>query len=239
MRTVILVGGFGSRLKEIVSDRPKPMADFFGKPFLEYQLLLLKKYGLTDVVLCTGFMSEYIQSYFKEGRSLGINISYSIETSPLGTGGAIKKALNKLDDVFLVLNGDTLLNFNYFDMISKFNVEDQDVVIAIKKIKSSGARYGSVWVDKEMRITSFREKISNKPESCQYINAGLYMINKKSINWNIYSDNFSLEKNVLPDVAKRGRLYGYLYTGYFIDIGIKESFYEFKNFLKHGGLKLE
>ena len=113
MEAVVLVGGKGTRLRSMVSDRPKPMADVLGKPFLEWILLHLKKQGIKRVFLSTGYKGEMVRDYFRDGASLGLCIGYSQEEEPLGTGGAVRKALAHLkDSIFYVLNGDS---FCFFD----------------------------------------------------------------------------------------------------------------------------
>ena len=118
MKALILAGGFSTRLKNIVSDTPKPMALIAGKPFLEYQLQLLKESGITDIVLCVHFMANKIKSYFGDGKRFGTNITYSEEEMPLGTGGAIKFAEKYIGDHFLVLNGDTFSDIDLNKFLS-------------------------------------------------------------------------------------------------------------------------
>lgn len=112
MRAVILAGGLGTRLRAIVSDRPKPMAQVAGKPFLEYQLDHLRTYGIIDVVLCVGHMAEQIRGYFADGRSRGMRIDYAIERELLGTAGAVRNSANFIDGKFLLLNGDSYLDLD-------------------------------------------------------------------------------------------------------------------------------
>ena len=107
MKAVILAGGFGSRLKRVIYDRPTSMAPIAGIPFLEHQIRLLKEQGIIEIILCVSFMAGSIKSYFGDGKKLGVKITYSEEEIPLGTGGAIKKAEKYIDDTFLVLNGDS------------------------------------------------------------------------------------------------------------------------------------
>jgi D-glycero-D-manno-heptose 1,7-bisphosphate phosphatase/D-glycero-alpha-D-manno-heptose 1-phosphate guanylyltransferase len=123
MQTVILCSGWGTRLRPLTYQIPKVMVPVKGKPFLEYQLKLLKKNNLKDIVLCIGYLGDQIKNYFKNGENLGINILYSDGKTPLKTGGELKRARDLLEDEFLLLNGDTFLNIDYQDLISCFQRE--------------------------------------------------------------------------------------------------------------------
>src|SRR5919112_1675155 len=110
MRALVLAGGLGTRLRSLLNDRPKPMAQVAGKPFLEYQIEMLRLHGFQDLVLCVGYLARHVQEYFGDGRGWGVHIDYAVETELLGTAGAIKNAQNFIDkDPFLVLNGDSYL----------------------------------------------------------------------------------------------------------------------------------
>ena len=119
MQTLILAGGLGTRLRGIVRDIPKVMVDIKGKPFLEYLIVQLKNYNLNDIILCTGHLKEKIENYFGNGNHLGVNIVYSEEPKPLGTGGAIKLAENlvKSND-FIVMNGDSFFDIDLYKLIN-------------------------------------------------------------------------------------------------------------------------
>ena len=113
IEAVVLVGGKGTRLKSVVSDRPKPMAEIAGKPFLEWILLGLQDRGVIRVVLCSGYMPEFIEDYFGDGTDLEMQVSYSVDPYPLGTGGAVLRALEHVSNTpILVLNGDSYCDFD-------------------------------------------------------------------------------------------------------------------------------
>ena len=117
MKAIILAGGFGTRLRRIVYDKPKSMAPIAGIPFLEHQIRLLKNQGITEFVILVSYMADKIKSYFGNGNSLGVNITYSEEEIPLGTAGAIKKAKDYIDDTFLVLSGDSYVKANLNEVL--------------------------------------------------------------------------------------------------------------------------
>lgn len=162
MEAIILAGGFGTRLQQVVSDVPKPMAPINQKPFLEYILDDLKRKGISKIVLAVGYKREIIKNHFKEEYK-GIKIKYSEENLPLGTGGAIKKALSycETDDIF-ILNGDTFFDVDFIKMKRKHQKNHNDLTIAIKEMEKID-RYGTVIVKNE-QIIKFEEKNIEKKD---------------------------------------------------------------------------
>ena len=219
MEAIILAGGFGTRLKHVVSDVPKPMAPINNKPFLEYIFEDLNKKGVTNVVLAVGYMKEKIEEYFKY-QYKNIEISYSEENSPLGTGGAIKKAVLKCrEENIFIINGDTFYDVN-LEKMRKFHIENKSsLTIAVKEMENFD-RYGSLIIENN-KIIKFEEK---KPMSKGKINGGIYLI-KKNIFQGIEEESFSFEKEILEN--EKTEKYAYESNGYFIDIGIPEDYYKF------------
>ena len=117
MKAIILAGGYGTRLKEIAKDVPKPMISIMGKPFLEHQINYLKENGINEIILAVHYQADKIKSYFGTGHRWGVSITYSEESSPLGTAGAVKNAEKYIEDTFLVLNGDSYSHININDLI--------------------------------------------------------------------------------------------------------------------------
>ncbi len=229
MQVVILAGGYGTRLRSIVSDMPKCMALIMEKPFLEYQIQFLVNQGLTDFIICSGYKHEHISKYFGDGSVLSANITYSIEEEQLGTGGAIKNALHLFENNFLVLNGDTICNLSY-DSFMNFHYEKKaHVSIALAKVKNN-SRYGTVITNDYDNIVSFAEKVSDSSDS--FVNAGIYLIKKNSINWETLPNKFSLEKELFPILLSKGKFFGFKTHDYFIDIGIPEDFIRFQEEIK-------
>ncbi len=216
MEAIILAGGFGTRLSHIVSDVPKPMALVNQKPFLEYIFNYLIDNSVKHVVLAIGYKGDIIKEYFGNNYK-GIKITYSTEDTPLGTGGAIKKALDycKNDDVFII-NGDTYYDVNLKLMKDFHNNKESNLTIAVKLMHYFD-RYGSV-VIQDNKIIEFKEKrktISGK------INGGSYLINKSVLD-RIEDESFSFEKLVLESGLVD--LYAFESDGYFIDIGVPEDY---------------
>jgi len=220
MIVLILAGGFGTRLKEIVSDRPKPMIFIADRPFLEYLILQLKRYGLADIVLCIGYLGEQIQEYFNDGSRWGIRISYSYEKEPLGTGGAIKLAQGLIkEENFLVMNGDSFLDVD-LNMLTNYHLKRQALVtIALIKVEDP-ERYGAVELNENGEIKSFVEK--GKGSGSRLINGGIYVLNRKIFEY-IPKGTVSLEREVFPKLIGKG-FYGIPLKGFFIDIGAPEDY---------------
>lgn len=220
MEAIVLAGGFGTRLKEVVSDVPKPMAPVNGKPFLEYLIKDLREKGISHIILAVGYKKEIIREYFKN-RYENIEITYSEELTPLGTGGAIRKALKlaKEGDIFII-NGDTFFDVDLKRMKEFHTKNKSTLTVAVKEMKNFD-RYGSL-VIKENRIIEFEEK---KKKDKGKINGGIYLVKKDLLN-RVEKENFSFEKEVLED--KRIEKYSYESKGYFIDIGIPEDYFKIK-----------
>jgi NDP-sugar pyrophosphorylase family protein len=191
MKAIILAGGRGKRLRPITDYVPKPLIPIKNVPIIEWQLRYLKKFGIDEVVICTGYKQEMIESYLNT-KKLGIKIKYSIEKTPLGTGGAIKKAGKMIsDNSFLVINGDTITDIDLKKLLKKGNS------IASIELRT---KFGILETNDD-KITKFKEK---KEISDLWMNAGIYYLEKK-----IFKDlpnKGDVEKTVFPDYAKKGKL---------------------------------
>ena len=161
MEAILLCGGLGTRLRSVVSDRPKPMADIAGKPFLHYLVKMLSKSGVKHLIFALGYMGEQIEAYFKSGEDYGLSISYSYEDSPLGTGGAIRNALSRVsEENVLVLNADTYFHTDYENLFMQQLKNKAAMTIAGRKIEDI-SRYGAILKDETGRILRWNEKMSS------------------------------------------------------------------------------
>lgn len=228
---IILAGGFGTRLQSVVSDVPKPMAPINSVPFLNYQLNYLKHYGIKHVVLSVGYLSEKITSYYKNSFN-GIQISYVIEDTPLGTGGGIRKGLELCDEKnVLALNGDSFFDVNLHEFNDLHNNASSQISLALRKVTDS-ARYGTIELNGN-RITSFKEKSGEAKPGL--INGGVYILNRDLfLEHTKPNTNFSIEKDFFEINLKTMMISGFEFNGYFIDIGIPEDYtkaqHDFKEF---------
>ncbi len=217
---IILAGGLGTRLRKVVKNVPKPMAEINRKPFLEYLLMYLANFKIKKIILAVGYKYEIILKYFGNTYQ-HMKLIYSVEEELLGTGGAIKKALSFAETpTILVLNGDTFFKINLFEFWNFHIIKQADLSIALKSMKNFD-RYGTVKIDKENRIIGFEEK-SFKKEGL--INGGFYLLNKKILEELPLPEKFSFEKDFLEKYYRKFKFYGLPFDEYFIDIGTPEHY---------------
>ncbi len=232
MECIILAGGMGTRLQSVVSDVPKCMAPVAGQPFLYYLLTTLAEVGFKHIILSLGYKHEVIESWL-QANSFPVDISSVTETSPLGTGGAVKLALSKArtEEVF-ILNGDTFFGVNYPEMMHLHQATQSAATVALKKMEKFD-RYGVVDTEPATsRILRFNEK-----QYCEkgLINGGIYLLNRHELD--NFPDKFSLEKDFFETAVHTSTLSGYQSNGYFIDIGIPEDYAQAQTDFKDGKYK--
>lgn len=226
MEAIVLAGGFGTRLSHIVKDVPKPMADVAGRPFLEYILDDLIQQGITRIVLAVHYKKECIMSHFNDSYK-GAEIIYSIENTPLLTGGAIKKACQFCSESSVwIINGDTFFQVDLKKMKAFAEEKQVPVSIAIKRMHHF-SRYGRVEVSSTGIVNSFLEKT---PCEDGYINGGIYYLQKDMLDE--YPAKFSLENDCFPDIQPQNKIAAYYSDGYFIDIGVPEDYYRAQEYFK-------
>jgi len=221
---IILAGGFGTRLRDVIGEGiPKPMAPVNDKPFLEYLLTYLDKWGVDRVILATGHKSEVIESHFGDHYK-NQKIIYSHEKEPLGTGGAVKKAMEFVRDYSCyVINGDTFFDVNLWKMANAFRAKESDAMMALRKM-GDVSRYGMVKIDLENRITDFREK--GAESGMGFINGGTYILSRNFFLELNLPEKFSLEKDFFEKYYQKHRIFGVRCYSFFLDIGIPEDYEE-------------
>jgi D,D-heptose 1,7-bisphosphate phosphatase len=219
---VILVGGKGSRLGDITKNFPKPLVSVNTKPFLEHLLSYVKKFGFTKVLLLACHANSEIEKFSQGYDNSNFSLEVIIEKEPLGTGGALINAYNKLENEFFLLNGDSLLDGNWLSIIKNFN-DNIDISIALTKVDDC-SRYGKVKVNGKL-VEKFEEKNINDIKIPGYINAGIYCV-RKNILKNFELKNLSFEKDIMKYSVQKKRVSGEKISGYFIDIGTKKTLAE-------------
>lgn len=232
MQAVLLAGGLGTRLRSVVSDRPKPMALISGKPFMEYVVRGLIAHGITEIIFAVGYKGSMVEEYFKDGAALGIKVSYAYEESLLGTAGAIKNAGRYVtDDRFFVLNADTFYQIDYSRLVDISRDMDLDLALVLREVPDV-SRYGQAVLDSG-RLIAFDEK--TEEEAPGTINGGIYYM-KRSLLDEIPEGKVSLEHDMIPKwlAEKKKKLGGIVNDGYFIDIGIPEDYYRFADDVEKG-----
>ncbi|EFA05475.1 mannose-1-phosphate guanyltransferase beta [Tribolium castaneum] len=224
MRALILVGGYGTRLRPLTLSRPKPLVEFANKPILLHQMEALVEAGVTEVILAVSYRAEQMEQELKaEAVKLGISLIFSHESEPLGTAGPIALArehLLKSTKPFFVLNSDIICDFPFKELAKFHRDHGQEGTIVVTKVEEP-SKYGVVVYDEKHCIESFVEKpqefISNK------INAGLYILNPSVVN-RIQLRPTSIEKEVFPDMVSDQQLYAFELQGFWMDVGQPKDF---------------
>jgi D-glycero-alpha-D-manno-heptose 1-phosphate guanylyltransferase len=220
LNVLILAGGLGTRLRSVVRDVPKPMAPVAGRPFIEHQLRFLASTGFKSVVIALGYRGDVIKQHFKKDF-MGIQIDYSSEATPLGTGGAIVNAVKakRLDGNLVVLNGDTFFPISIESMMLDHIKNSADVTLAIFRDKSFG-RYSGLCLDDKMKV------LRSDADTSEYKSAGIYIFSHNIVGLLRSKElkKISFEEDIGPKLISNYNVYGYAESAPFIDIGIPEDF---------------
>jgi mannose-1-phosphate guanylyltransferase/phosphomannomutase len=219
MKAVIMAGGFGTRLRPLVINIPKPMVPIANKPIMAHILKNLKKHNFNDIVVILYHQPEIIKRYLKDGKDFGVNIEYIVPNEDLGTAGAVALAKDKLKDTFLVISGDILTDFNLSDIISFHKEKKSLATITLTRVENP-LQFGIVLTNKEGKITRFFEKPSWGEVFSDTINTGIYVLEPGIFEFIPTSKDFDFSKNLYPIILlKKLPLYGYIAEGYWRDIG--------------------
>ncbi|MGI0084671.1 MAG: nucleotidyltransferase family protein [Nitrososphaerales archaeon] len=199
MKAVILAGGLGKRLKPLTDDKPKPMLDIAGFPILEWQIDWLSRHKIKEIVICAGYLKNAVIDHVGSGQKYGVNVGYSVEEEPLGTGGAIRNAKSLIHgDNFLVMNGDVLTDLDPWRLVRELD-SGKSILGSIAAVPLRSP-YGIIEMDDGL-ARGFREK-PILPE--YWINAGVYCLSTDIPG--LLPANGNLEATVLPKLAKEGKI---------------------------------
>lgn len=221
-QVVILVGGLGTRLGSLTSETPKPLLDIAGRPFVDYLIYNAIRFGFRDFLLLAGYRAHKISAYVDATRALlpaGCSIDLSIELEQLGTAGAIRYAAGRLQERFLLLNGDSFLDTNWLDLMVALGPSAPLTVMALRPAEDT-SRYGVVTIQGD-RITGFTERGSRHRG---LINGGVYLVDRRILS--DLPEVGSLEQLVLPALAEQGLVRGRIHEGFFSDIGVPSALAE-------------
>ena len=234
VEAIILAGGLGTRLRDAVPDLPKCMAPVAGRPFVSYVIDALRMQGIKHFIFSLGYKADVIEQYLEEHYPT-LDYTVVIEQEPLGTGGAIRLAIEKAttNDV-LIANGDTLFKIDLSGLSSLYYNKDAECLLALKPM-SNFERYGVVEINKDNRVLSFKEKQFYNEG---LINGGIYILRKETFLHHAFPEKFSFEKDYLETYINEVKIYGLPQEGYFIDIGIPEDFEKAQEELKSVQLDL-
>ena len=233
MKAVILAGGKGTRLYPLTKDIPKPMVRINSKPILEWHVLLLKKWGIKDIILCTNYLHEVIENHFKDGKQWGVSIQYSKEKEEMGTGGAVKLAEPLIgNEDFFVLFGDEMLNMNLQQMTRYHHKKGAEATILIHEAKHP---FDSDLVELDTENKIIRIFRAQQGDSFRPINMSCVYLLKPSILKNLPHAFCDFGKQIFPKLLEEGsKLQGYITEEYVKDIGTLERLQEVEEDLKKG-----
>ncbi len=219
-----MAGGFGTRLRPLTNNIPKPMVPIVNKPILEHIINLLKLHSINDYVVLLYYMPEIIQDYLGDGKKFGVTIKYVLPEHDFGTAGAVKLSENYIEDKFIVISGDVLTDFNLTE-IADFH--DKKKTIATLSLYSSKnpTQYGIVLTDSQHRIVRFLEKPSSSEVFSDTINTGIYFFNKEIFDFIPPGENFDFSKDLFPQLLKdEVSIFGFKTKGYWRDVGNLEEY---------------
>lgn len=219
MKAIILVGGEGLRLRPLTCNLPKPMVPIVNRPFLEHMVEHLKRHDIDEIILAICYLPDRIQRHFGDGSGFGVKLSYAVEQTPLGTGGAVKNSERFLNDTFLAFNGDVFSDLDLTEMIRFHRAHKAKATIALTPVDDPTA-YGVVELDSRKRVKGFIEKPSRDKVTSNLINAGTYVIEPEMLELIPSGVHSMLERGLFPDLVKRGiPFYGYESHAYWLDTG--------------------
>ncbi len=225
MKAILLAGGKGTRLRPLTIHTPKPIVPIFNRPFLHYQLDLLKQVPeIDEVILSLNYQPRRIEEIFGDGSEIGIKVRYVVEPAPLGTAGAVKYAGDKLTESVVVFNGDVLTQLDLGAVIRMHRERQARATIVLTPVEDP-TNYGLVETDERGNIRRFLEKPTPDEITTNQINAGIYVLEPETFD-RIPSDvPWSIERSYFPSLVERGETFvAYVYDGYWIDIGTPEKY---------------
>lgn len=215
LQAAILAGGLGTRMRPLTDAMPKPMLPVRGKPFLQHQLELLSSFGIRRIVLLVAYLGEQIENHFGDGRALNVQLAYSREPAPVGTGGALKNAEALLGEEFLVLNGDTYLAIDYAAMASAFHASNAMAMIVAyenceERIPSNLA------LSSDGRVSAYRKR---DPRGLTHVDAGVIAVRREVLDEIPADRACSLEEEIFPRLIEKGQMQAWITKEPFYDMG--------------------
>jgi len=223
----MMAGGKGTRLRPLTLVRPKPMVPLVNRPIAQYTLNRLKGFGFKDIIMTLNYMSTHIKNHFKDGSDFDMNIRYSVEKWPLGTGGSVKKIEKYIDDTFMVVSGDVLTDVDFRDVI-KFHKEKNAVATMVLTEVEDPTHFGIAVMDQNNKITEYLEKPSPDQVFSNVANTGIYVFEPEIFEFFEGKEGeVDFSKDIFPEVIKQNAgIFGYVFNGYWNDIGRPETYLE-------------
>jgi mannose-1-phosphate guanylyltransferase / phosphomannomutase len=220
MKAVVMAGGEGTRLRPLTAHRPKPLAPVLNRPIMEHILLLLRRHGITDVVVTLHYLADEIEGYFGEGSDWGVQIVYSVEDTPLGTAGSVKQAEEYLrDDTFIIVSGDALTDLDLSKTIEYHRKKSSLATIVLSHVPNP-LEFGVVITDDDGQIRRFLEKPSWGEVFSDTVNTGMYVLEPSLFDYMEPGRAYDWSQDIFPRILAEGKpLYGYVMPDYWCDVG--------------------
>ena len=223
-QAVIMVGGKGTRLRPLTNDCPKPILPILDKPCTEYFIDSLAEAGMEEVIMACGYRSQQVRDALGDGSKQGIKVTYSYEDHPLGTGGALKLIQDKLDDIFIAINGDNFMDIDFNAMVKEHLRSKADVTISLSTTDNP-CEVGIVRLDDDGKILEFKEKPKPEEVFSNILNTGVYVVNRNVLDFVPEDTMYDFSKELFPLLMEKGyRIQGYRDPGHWMDIGRPKDF---------------
>lgn len=238
MKAVVMAGGEGTRLRPLTSNRPKPLVPVCNRPVMEHIIDLLKKHGITQIVVTLHYLADEIVSYFGDGSDFGVQLIYSVEDEPLGTAGSVKKVETYLsDDTFLLISGDALTDFDLTKAVNFHKERGAMATVVLTRVENP-LEFGVVITDEEDKIRRFVEKPSWGEVFSDTINTGIYVLEPDIFSYMEPGKVYDFSKHLFPALLEEEKpLYGYVTGGYWCDIGNLHQYRQAQQDLLQGKVK--
>nr|CAA9252450.1 Mannose-1-phosphate guanylyltransferase / Phosphomannomutase [uncultured Armatimonadetes bacterium] len=225
MKAVVMAGGEGTRLRPLTSNRPKPLVPIINKPIAQHIIEHLKRAGITDIVITLYYLAEEIQGFFGDGSEHGVNIVYSIEDTPLGTAGSVRKAWEHLkDDTFIIVSGDALTDIDIPRALEYHRKNQSEATLVLQHVENP-LEFGVVITDDDGRIRRFLEKPSWGEVFSDTVNTGMYIIEPQVLDLMDEGRNYDWSQDIFPRMLAEGKpLFGYIMEEYWTDVGSLQQY---------------
>ncbi|PIS42673.1 MAG: hypothetical protein COT24_02360 [Candidatus Kerfeldbacteria bacterium CG08_land_8_20_14_0_20_40_16] len=221
-KAVILAGGKGIQMRPLTYEMPKAMIPVHGKPILQHILESLRDDGITDITIFYGHLGKMILDHFGDGLKYGVKISYVKEKEQAGTGGSVRQLKNRFADAFILIYGDVLANLNYLDFIEFHKLHNGLASVALSSLEDP-SEFGVVGLHGS-KIVSFQEKPGKNPTLSRLVSAGIYILEPEITNYIPQKGYISLEQDVLPDLVKKNKIFGFPFEGKWFDVSTPEIY---------------
>src|SRR5437588_5453867 len=239
VKAVVMAGGQRTRLRPLTSNQPQPMLPIVGEPILQHVLRLLRRLGLSDVVITVQFLASIIRNFFGDGSDLDLSPTYATEDEPLGTAGSVKNAEHLLDDTFLVVSGDAVTDIDLQDVVRFHREKGSSVTVTMKRVEDP-LEFGIVITDDEGRIERFLEKPGWGEVFSDQINTGIYVIEPEVLGFIPGDEEFDFAQDLFPLLLSKGLpMYGYVAEGAWTDVGNTEAYLHVHRDVLDGKVKLD